>query len=190
MTHPAFVITWTSAKEVFGTVWVQNAILFATACVGLATLYFSKKQEKRRATVDILVETVTNSTFMKTRIDVRALINAGLDFNELLSADGVSDRLMILSVLNYYEYMATGVHEDAFDAKLYQRMYQHIVISDWDDLKVFVDRYRTQLGGKTTFQEVEELVKEWKDHPLPRYRDEMGRRNTRLRRALNWFAGV
>jgi|GEM_PF-5595581 len=180
---------WGQAKELFGSRWFQNGILIATACVGLTTLYSSKRQERRRATVDVLLETVTNPRFRETRIKVRALIKKGLDPAHLQSDAGLEDRLFILSILSFYEYMAAGVHEDAFDAKLYQRMYQYMVISDWDELKSFVFDYRA-LSNPTVLQEVEELVKQWMDHPLPLYRDENGRRNTRLRRALAWIAGI
>lgn len=160
---------WHEFQNVLGALWVQNTILGVTAIIGLWTLSASSRAERRRATVDVLLETLSDSKVRDARIMVRKFIDSGLDVPYLLSDEGLEARLIILSILNRYEFMAAGLHEGAFDANIYQRMYNTNIIADWDDLKVFIDAYRESRNRYTTFQELEKLVLGWKKHPLKAY---------------------
>src|SRR5208283_2872798 len=97
-----------------------------------------------------LLTTLDDPKFQEARIKVRGLVIAGLNIPHLLSEDGLGDRLAILSILNRYEFMASGLREGAFDANLYQRMYSSNIISDWNDLEPFVTAYRENRGRFTT----------------------------------------
>ena len=115
-----------------------------------------------------------------------ALIKSGLDIPNLLSEAGLADRKILLHILSRYEFIATGVREGAFDAKIYKRMYYTNVIADWDKLETFVRELRINRNNNTPFQELERLVRNWKKHPLKAYKNPTPRKNAPPRRfALN-----
>jgi len=157
--------------DILGTPWLQNLILALTAVIGILTFRSSSHQERRRATVDVLLHTLDDAEFQKARTQVLALIKSGLDIPNLLSEDGLANRKILLHVLSRYEFIATGVREGAFDAKIYKRMYYTNVIADWDKLETFVRELRINRNNNTPFQELERQVRKWKMHPLKAYKN-------------------
>lgn len=154
-----------------GSIWLQNLILAATATIGLGTYIFSSKHERRRATVDVLLNTLNDPEANKALDVVHDLINAGLDIPYLLSPAGLSQRRLILSILNRYEFMASGLKTGAFDKKVYKRMYFSSVVNDWKDLRTFVLEFRKRRELPTVYQDFEALANEW---ALDRLRADMG----------------
>jgi hypothetical protein len=157
---------WQILRDVLGAPWLQNTILALTAVIGIWTLGASSRQERRRATVDVLLETLNDPVLSAARTTVRKLIKAGLDIKFLLSDEGLVNRKLVLSILSRHEFMAAGVREGAFDAELYKRMYFRNTIDDWNDLKAFVIQLRESRNNNTAFQELERLVQDWERHPL------------------------
>jgi hypothetical protein len=162
---------WHALLDILGTPWLQNLILALTAVAGILTFRSSSHRERRRATVDVLLHTLDDAEFQKARNQVLALIRSGLDIPNLLSEAGLADRKILLHVLSRYEFIATGVREGAFDARIYKRMYYTNVITDWDKLETFVLELRINRNNNTPFQELERLVRKWKKHPLKAYRN-------------------
>jgi len=160
---------WNVIKDFLGAPWVQNLILAITAVIGLWTLGASSRQERRRATVDVLLETLDDKEFLETRTAVRGLIESGLNIPLLLSKEGAANRRLVLTILSRYEFMAAGLREGAFDEKLYQRMYHTNILTDWDNLQAFIIALRIQSNTETPFQELQQLVLRWKKHPLKAY---------------------
>jgi hypothetical protein len=161
---------WRTCLEVLGTAWLQNLILALTAVIGIWTLRVSSHQERRRATVDVILETLDDPKFQEARSKVRQLIKAGLDIPLLLSEAGLANRKIVLHVLSRYEFMAAGVHEGAFDDRIYQRMYYNNIMTDWNALETFVIELRIYRNLDTPFQELQRLVLRWKKHPLKAYK--------------------
>jgi hypothetical protein len=161
---------WHTLLDILSTIWIQNLILALTAAIGILTLRSSSHQERRRATVDVLLHTLDDAEFQKARSQVLALIKAGLDIPNLLSEAGLANRKILLHVLSRYEFIAAGVREGAFDEKIYKRMYYTNVITDWDKLETFVRELRINRNNNTPFQELQRLVRKWKKHPLKAYK--------------------
>jgi hypothetical protein len=157
---------WHGFVSLLGAPSFQNIILIATAAIGLRTLIVSSLEERRRGTVDVLLNTLDNAEFWAARSKVREFIKAGLNIPYLLSDAGIADRRVVFSVLNWYEFMATGVQEGAFDTNLFQRMYHTNVITDWNDLEAFVLALRESRNNHTAFQEIQKLAATWKRDPL------------------------
>jgi Domain of unknown function (DUF4760) len=156
-------------RDILGAPWVQNLILGITAIIGLSTFWSSSRQETRRATVEALLENLNNSKLQAARITLKRHVDSGLDISYLVSDPGSADRREILSILNRYEFMASGIREGAFDEELYQRMYHNNLVTDWDDLEAFITQLRQDRKRLTAFQELEKLVRAWKKHPLKPY---------------------
>jgi hypothetical protein len=75
---------WHLLLDILGTPWIQNLILALTAVIGILTFRSSSHQERRRATVDVLLHTLDDAEFQKARTQVLALIKSGLDIPYLL----------------------------------------------------------------------------------------------------------
>jgi len=144
-----------------GSIWLQNLILTVTATIGLGTYILSSTRERRRATVDVLLNTLNDPEANKALDAVHDLIRVGLDIPQLLSAAGLNDRRLILSVLNRYEFMASGLKTGAFDKTVYKRMYYSSVVNDWKDLYLFVHAFRESRQLETAYQDLEALANEW-----------------------------
>src|SRR5208283_1014248 len=82
---------WQIFRDLLGAPWLQNTILALTAVIGIWTLGASSRQERRRATVDVLIETLNDPVLSAARTKVRKLIRAGLDIDFLLSDAGLVD---------------------------------------------------------------------------------------------------
>jgi hypothetical protein len=160
---------WHTLTDLLGAPWLQNLILAVTAAIGLYTLGASSRQERRRATVDVLLELLHDKEFLETRAKVKALIDAGLNIPQLLSTEGLNNRRLILSILSRYEFMASGLREGAFDEGIYERMYYTTIITDWANLQAFIYALRKQRNLQTPYQELEQLVLRWQKHPLKPY---------------------
>jgi hypothetical protein len=160
---------WHTLTELLGAPWLQNLILAVTAAIGLYTLGASSRQERRRATVDVLLELLHDKEFLETRAKVKALIDAGLDIPALLSKEGIDNRRLLLSILSRYEFMASGLREGAFDEGIYQRMYYTTIVTDWASLQAFIFALRKQRNLQTPYQELQQLVLRWQKHPLKPY---------------------
>jgi hypothetical protein len=72
----------------------------------------------------------------------------------------------ILSVLNNYEFIATGIREDALDEEIFKRVQYSVVIKDWNALSGCVMELRQSTGHRTLFQEFQALAERWHKAPL------------------------
>jgi hypothetical protein len=154
----------------FGELWVQNLILLGSAGIGIWTLGSGSRQERRRATVDIIRDQLQDVQLISARKMFRELKARNVDLSTFAQMPEAPERLALLAVLNSYEFMAAGLREGAFDEKTYQRMYQTNVIKDWRALEGFAKKYRElwNLPGadSTVYQEFERLYVRWTEHPL------------------------
>jgi hypothetical protein len=166
---PQGTFWWNTLTDLLGAPWLQNLILAVTAAIGLYTLGASSRQERRRATVDVLLELLDDKEFLETRTKVKALIDNGLDIPALLSKEGIENRRLVLSILSRYEFMASGLREGAFDEGVYKRMYYTNVLNDWANLEAFVIALRIDRHVQTPYQELQQLIQRWKKHPLKPY---------------------
>lgn len=89
------------------------------------------------------------------------LVRKGLDIPHLLTEAGLADRRIILSVLNRYEFMASGLKTGAFDKEVYKEMYFSSVVNDWKDIYQFVRAFRESRELKTVYQDFEDLANDW-----------------------------
>ena len=136
-----------------------------SAFIGIWTIGSSSRNEKRRATVDIVRDQTTDSRLKSAREKFRHLRNTKADFAALFQDQNAQDFLDVREVLNSYEFMAAGVREKAFDEMTYKRMYFTNVVTDWPILKPFVMEYRKS-RGPTVYQEFEWLASRWTDSRL------------------------
>jgi hypothetical protein len=153
--------------SVFGEVWLQNVILATSAVIAIWTLRSTAKQERRRATVESVREQMKDTEIIKARAVIRPLRHAPLDFTNLTREGNEGDpvRQAILTLLNSYEFMATGLREGAFDEQTYRRMYAVNAKRDWAFLFPFIQTLQHRVSP-TVYREFAMLIKRWEDNPL------------------------
>ena len=155
--------------HLFGEPIVQNLILVLSAAIGIWTIGSSSRQERRRATVDLVLDQLQDDSLMAHRHTVRRLIDSKADLPAILDLPTIPtpppERIAILAILNLHEFMASGVRQGAFDEKTYKRLFYTMVVGHWKYLSTFALKYRAGIGP-TVYQDFQWLAEKWRDHPL------------------------
>jgi len=151
--------------------WVQNGILTISAIAAIWVIKSSKTQEKRRATIDVVMHQKKDDALQSARRVVLKLHESGeCNFAKYLESTSSEEYKSILLVLNGYEFVASGIREGAFDEKTYKRLRYSTVLRDWGNLCAFILAFRRSKKIDELFQEFEWLYEQWKDRPLKPYR--------------------
>ncbi|WP_111637444.1 DUF4760 domain-containing protein [Marinomonas shanghaiensis] len=146
---------------------VDTCILAATALAALYSIRRNTVINRRRATVDLVLHQKNDNDLKAANDIVNPLLRAKsitkYSDQEYKNSD---QRKAILTVLNNYEFIATGIKEEAFDFRLYKRMRYNMVVRDWVEFEPFVIEMRKTVQHPTLYQEFESLVKRLKKSPL------------------------
>ncbi len=150
--------------------WVQTGALFISALAAIALIYANGQDQKRRATIDLVLH-------QKQDRELQAALRHVLDLREkrvtnfakYLEDRNSEDFKNIVRVLNNYEFIAAGIQEGAFDQELFKRMQYSVVLKNWDALHGFVTEFRRQNDIQTLFQEFQRLAQRWESSPLKKY---------------------
>jgi Domain of unknown function (DUF4760) len=147
--------------------WVQTSILAVSALAALWVIKASKTQEKRRSTVDLIVEQKRDRDLTEARRVILAMHEAGeKNLAKHLESESSVEYNAILLVLNAYEFVSSGIREGAFDEGTYKRLRYSNVRKDWDALCAFVFEFRRVKSGQTLFQDFQWLNERWRKSPL------------------------
>jgi hypothetical protein len=148
---------------------IDTVILAATAIAALYSIRRNTIINRRRATVDLVLHQKNDSDLKDANLIVNPLLrdqSISITKYSDKSHIGSEERTAILFVLNNYEFVATGIREEAFDFKLFKRMRCGTVLRDWDEFKHFIYELRKINKQPTMFQEFEWLAKKLKKKPL------------------------
>ena len=143
--------------------WIQTGALFASVIGALWIVWSRERSERRRATVDLLIEQLKDEALVSAKLFVRAESSNLIRF---LSNKDADEYRQIIRVLNNYEFIASAIRERALDDELYKRNQWTIVVRYWQSLEPFVTELRRQDQHPTLFQEFEALALGWKKRPL------------------------
>lgn len=145
----------------------KTIILGISAVIALAAVRYNFTINRKKATVDLMLEQKRNPSLGKARM---AVLNLNSKCSLTQYADnqykGTEERDAILLVINNYEFIATGIREGAFDRNLYKRMNYSTVMHDWKALKPFVYEMRKIHDISTIFQEFEWLADKFRKRKL------------------------
>jgi hypothetical protein len=147
--------------------WVQTGALILSAIFALLLVQSRERSEKRRATVDLVIQQKHDSELQTSRqwVLTQHENHAG-NFTQHLVSKTADPFRHILRVLNNYEFIATGIREDALDEEIYKRLQYSVVIKDWNALSGCVMELRQSTGHRTLFQEFQALAERWHKKPL------------------------
>ncbi len=148
---------------------IDTVILAATAIAALYSIRRNTVINRRRATVDLVLHQKNDSDLKAANLVVNPLLR-----DESISITKYSDkthvgseeRTAILFVLNNYEFVATGIREEAFDFNLFKRMRCGTVLRDWAEFQPFIYELRKINKHPTMYQEFEWLAKKLEHNPL------------------------
>lgn len=168
----ANVFAWLYQNHIYGFV--------LTASIAAAAIMHNEKVSRRRATIDLIMKREVDAQLTKSQEIV-----SGLNADKLQELaiklkssvyDGVDDPneddleqiKAIYHVLNWYEFVSTGIREGALDYKIFWRNYCTLTIGDWEHIKPFVIQYRNDRQKNTYFKEFCWLASNFKKYPLKR----------------------
>lgn len=140
----------------------RTVILAVSAIVAIIALYVHSRSSRRQATVNLVIQQRNDKVLRKARRCVTEL-NSNNKITALANPEykGNPERDAVLTLLNNYEFIATGMREKAFDLNLYKRMSYSTVINDWKALKPFVFDLRRLVSSHTLFQEFQWLAEKF-----------------------------
>jgi len=146
---------------------VQTFILFISAVAAVWVIKASKTQEKRRATVDLIIEQKRDQPLVAARRALLTMHEAGeKNLAKHLEDDSSNEYKAIMLVLNAYEFLSSGIREGAFDEGTYNRLRYTNVRKDWDALCAFILEFRRARSSATLFQDFQWLNERWRKRPL------------------------
>jgi hypothetical protein len=147
--------------------WVQTLIFLASAFGGIWIILARGTQEKRRATVDLVIEQLKDEKLRDAQHLVARLHESGeSNFAKYLADTESLQYKAIMRVLNMHEFSASGIRQGAFDEMTYKRVRYSTVRKDWISLCGFVMEIRKQRKSPTLFQEFQWLSNRWEAEPL------------------------
>ncbi|MAI37737.1 DUF4760 domain-containing protein [Alteromonas genovensis] len=145
----------------------KTIILGISAAAAFIALYYNSLINKRKSTVELLLNQRNDDNLIKARKVVQEL-NKKEQLTDYAKDEhkGSDQRDSVLRVLNNYEFIATGMREGAFEIKIYKRMTYSQLCHDWKILKPFIMSLRANVNSATAFQEFEWLAKKFQSSVL------------------------
>ncbi len=147
--------------------WIQTLVLAVSAIAGILVITSRGKQEKRRATVDLIVDQKRDPELTDARRRIREMHDRkDTNLSRHLQDIECQEYKDILLALNTYEFVASGIRIGAFSEEMYKRLRCSVLLKDWEAFKGFVIEFRIQKQIPGLFQDFEWLYKRWKTKPL------------------------
>ena len=147
--------------------WIQTLILAVSAGAALWIIKANTKQERRRATVDLVMDQKRDVALRAARSIVTKMHEQQESNLAKYLEDTESEQYKaILLVLNMHEFVASGIREGAFDEYIYKRLRYATLIKDWEILCAFVMEFRRAHSISSLFQEFQWLSDRWRKDPL------------------------
>lgn len=144
--------------------WFQTAVFVITGATAILTLWRNERQAKKRATIDLVLMETQDSNFREIKEKFGQYRKDKVNFTKLACeelTDNPEQNEVILSILNHYEFIASGVFERALDEKIYKRMKKSIFVRDWKALEPYVMELRRKEGRKRIYIETQKLAEKW-----------------------------
>jgi len=162
-------VTWWLGET--GGFWIQTGALLVSALGAVLIILSRSKTERKRATVDLVLQLKKDTDLTNARRTILKLHNAGQKhFAPFLADADCPEHQAIMRVLNTNEFVAGGIKNSAYDEKLYKRMQCSSFIRDWEAFSGFVMDFRNSRGdkdgAKTFYQDFQWLAERWRADPL------------------------
>ncbi|MGR2826612.1 DUF4760 domain-containing protein [Acinetobacter sp. 1124_18A] len=148
--------------------WIQTLVFLFSAIIAIFTLWRNEAQAKKRATVDLVLSETQDMSFRDIKEKFGQYKKEKINFTKLACdelADHPEENEVIMTILNHYEFIASGIFEKALDEKIYKRMKKGILVRDWKTLEPYVMELRRKEGRKAIYAETQKLAEKWENDP-------------------------
>jgi hypothetical protein len=144
--------------------WIQTVPLALSAVIAVVVLFSNSRQAKLRATVDLVLHENENAKLQTALEQTRDYRQGRKSAVDLASPARVADpeNIHVRTLLNHYEFIASGIKEGAFDEESFKRMQRSSVIQIWKSFSPYVVAKREEGNGTPNmWTELEWLAKRW-----------------------------
>lgn len=153
---------------------IQTIFIIIGVMLTVLTLFSTKKDHKRRATLDLILSQRADKQLHWATKLMSQLVNKQKneeysDLSDYLKVDG-PERKAISTVLNHREFVSVGINKGIIDEEIYKQAYYTMFVRDWKYLKNTINTIRNKdEKNKTFFQDFEKLAKKWSKKSLDKY---------------------
>lgn len=117
-----------------------------SAAIAFGVFWYTRRANRRRATLDMVMKTLMDSSVQEKYRAFRNLIRKNQDPDEPFkvkslaedSAIGSDDRNTVTDQMNIYELMALGIRRGLFDEAFYKRWYHNQFMMDYEGASDFI----------------------------------------------------
>jgi hypothetical protein len=130
-------------------------------------VWAASKGQERRATIELMLSQNSDPELKKATNFIKERHRTG-ETNLAVYIDNRKgeEYLMLVYLLNTYEFTAAAIKENALDEDLLKRMQYTVILKNWKVLEPFVMVLRDKDKHDTLFQEIQMMAERWKLHPL------------------------
>lgn len=146
--------------------WIQTGAFVLSALAAVAVIAINGRQNRKRATIDLILHQKSDSELRENTRKVWALADTNGTFAALAADTKSEDCTSILRVLNSHEFVALGIRKRAFDENIYKMSQYSNVMKVWEASDGFIREIRNLEKKPTLFQELEWLASRWERNPI------------------------
>ncbi len=153
---------------------VSAAAIVASSITAFAVFAYTRRTNKRRATLDMVMKTFLDNDANSRYDDFISLVNKDADvldtfqLTSLLHSTptNIADRNVVLAQLNTYELVALGIRRGVFDEKFYKHWFHRQFTKDYDSVKPLLSLIQHE--APSVFCEYGSLYERWmkSKHPV------------------------
>ena len=149
---------------------IQGGAIFAALIGVIATIFWSNRVARKRATLDLILSELLDPRQVALRSQFIDLLEGG-DLIQHVTHRNSDDsetaargrkNMNVLGVnMNIYEMIAVGINKKIMDEKAYKDWGRTSLVEDWLACKLLVMDMRDRTGHKVYYNEFEKLAKRW-----------------------------
>jgi len=130
-------------------------------------VWAASKGQERRATIELMLNQNADPELKKATNFIKDRHRSGDTNLAVYIQDRKSpEYLLLVYLLNTYEFTAAAIKEKALDEDLLKRMQYTVILNNWKVLEPFVIVLRNTDNHGTLFQEIQLMAERWKLNPL------------------------
>ena len=163
-----YLQSWKAAAPAAGAI-----IALVSAIVALFVFHYTRRSNRRRATLDLVMKTLLDESAQKRYSAFKRLIRKDGDPNDCFKLESLAevqdenagDRDLVIQQLNTYELISLGVRRGIFDEEFYKRWFHNQFRKDYESSHQLI--CKVQEKKSSIYCEYSALYRKWcKDgHP-------------------------
>jgi hypothetical protein len=147
--------------------------ILASALIGgtiaLWAILSNRQLARQKNSMDFINSYNEGADIAKAQAEVKKLDkNTTASMQDLITEEKLNSETVqhIRNVLNYYEVMAICINRKIYDDEIIKETLYSTVTQVWNICEPFITELRIKKSRETAYQELELMVKSWKNSPL------------------------